>query len=114
MGKGTSWPQPTTRNQPTCETRSQRRSRLPEPIPGPIAERLFGRVNQYGFDERGPVSALWIANGPETGRFPELVEVFIEGTGKYIAFADGAMIYQPSPSEALQVMALAAELAGVV
>jgi hypothetical protein len=69
----------------------------PEPTPGdpgnpPLVAFLFGSVAGYGFDANGPVSKLWLQNGVESGRWPRLVDVRVEGDTKWFVFGDGAVI----------------------
>jgi hypothetical protein len=68
----------------------------PDPEPSgernPLARFLFGTSQGFQFDSSGPVSQLWLATGNQTGRYPRLADVLIDGTTKHFLFSDGSVI----------------------
>lgn len=77
-----------------------------------IAAIFFGKAKgndgrEYGYDENGPVSKMWLAEGAKTGNFPHLVTATVLGSAKYFAFSNGVVYYQPSPKEVIRQYAAA-------
>jgi hypothetical protein len=77
----------------------------PTGITAEVAAVLFGGVGEkYKFNNKGPVSKQWLAYCKRTGQWPALVSV-IEPTAtnpaKYFQFANGLVIWQPTPNQAL-------------
>lgn len=72
----------------------------PEGMDRDLAIRMFGRVESggvpYAFDERGPVSRLWLDLGitHEPHLFPELERVEKGTKGEYFFFDNGMTIYR--------------------
>jgi hypothetical protein len=59
-----------------------------------IARMLFGRVTgddgkNYAYNETGPVSKKWLADGKESGQYPQLVEVRHFDDRAYFRFSNG-------------------------
>lgn len=59
-----------------------------------IARMLFGRVvgddgKNYAYNEVGPVSRKWLADGNESGQYPQLVEVRHFDDRQYFRFSNG-------------------------
>ena len=73
---------------------------FPEGMDAALARRWFGRVpageRTYHFAQSGAVSRLWLAGG----RFARLVAVEEEGAARYFIFADGTVIWRPTPGAA--------------
>lgn len=86
----------------------------PQGMDQKIAAFAFGRVTGddgkvYAFDERGPVTRLWLDlgwAGGDDSRFPELVSVRHVNDRKYFHFSDGMILWQPSADEAVRVIGL--------
>lgn len=79
----------------------------PDPAPDPgivypagftlaVAQRLFGQVGIYHYQEGGVISTAWRNNWAATGKAPQLVKVWSDASGfpKYFQFSDGLIIYQ--------------------
>jgi hypothetical protein len=78
----------------------------PEPQPDPEPEApptgdpggpslpvvLFGEAGGFSFDPDGPVTTLWLARGKETGRWPRLIDVKVDGAVKWFIWSDGSVI----------------------
>jgi hypothetical protein len=70
-------------------------------------DKLFGTV--AAFDPTGPVSKLWLENGSQTGRFPELTDLIQEADGsKFYVFSSGEVIVAEPGKPVAYVAAIAA------
>jgi len=90
-----------TEEPPIIEPEPQGTVTLPAGFNLATVKRLFGKVGVYKFDPNGPVSDLWRLNLLATGRAPELTHVWTDGTAKFFQFADGMILYQLTPSDAV-------------
>lgn len=53
---------------------------------------LFGGVQGYNFNPRGPVSQLWMQIGADENLYPRLIDVVVQGADKYFIFSSGLVI----------------------
>ncbi len=74
---------------------------IPVPVPVPptgdpgrpsLPAFLFGSADGYSFNPDGPVSKAWLESSDATGRWPRLVDVFVDGDKKFFVFGDGNVI----------------------
>lgn len=85
----------------------------PEGMTYEMARAWFGSVqalgNTWAFDPAGPVSVLWLAQPT----YPALVSVERVGTAQYFRFANGLVIWRPTDTAAVRVMARDSAAEGV-
>lgn len=74
--------------------------KYPEGLDKEIAGLLFGPK----FDEKGPVSQLWLAEGGKSGRYPRLANDQRFGTRRYWIFEDGWVVWRPNDTAPVRVL----------